>query len=196
MDKNNELILQRRFAFNVWDINSAKAIIEASKYLELPIFLQVSSKVFSQMEAKEFISSIKKYIRNQSADVIIHLDHSRDINQINRAIELGWDSVMYDGSHLPIHENINNTIKVVEIARKNKVLVEGEIGQVLGVEDDISVDKEVRIRIEDVDRYITSTNIDLLAVSIGTAHGQYRGNKPKINYDLLKQIGVLSKFLL
>lgn len=191
MDK--ELLFQKRYAFNVWDINSAKAVIDAAIGKERPIFLQISSKVFDEIDSDEFITSTKNYIFKNKADVIIHLDHSRDIEQICRAIELGWDSVMYDGSHLSIEDNIFNTMKVVKIANKHKVLVEGEIGQVLGVEDDISVDKEVKITIEDIERFITLTGIDLLAVAIGTAHGQYGGNKPNINYELLGQIANLTK---
>ena len=189
---NDERIYDNYFAFNVWDIDSAKAVIDACREKERPIFLQVSSKVFNIINPQEFIAVIKNYISNDKVEVLIHLDHSRDINQIERAIEAGWDSVMYDGSHLPLEENIANTVKVVEIAKKKNVLVEAEIGQVLGVEDDISVDKVVQITIEDIERFVTMTGIDLLAVAIGTAHGQYGANIPNINYKLLGQIAKLT----
>ena len=184
---------QQYFAFNVWDLDSAKAVIDAAIEKERPIFLQISSKVFNKINHEEFIYIMKNYILDNRADAIIHLDHSRNIEQVHRAIEAGWDSVMYDGSHLALAENIAKTAKVVEIAKKRNVLVEGEIGQVLGVEDDIRVDKEVQITIEDIERFITLTDVDLLAVAIGTAHGQYGENKPNINYELLGQIENLTK---
>lgn len=180
------------FAFNVWDINSAKAIIDASLELLHPIFIQVSAKIFDTIDAEEFIYVVKRYINIKKAKVIIHLDHSQNIKQISKAIEFGWDSVMYDGSNLSLNENINNTNIIVDISKKMNVLVEAEIGQVKGVEDDICVEKNSEVLIEDVQKFISSTNVDLLAVAIGTAHGQYGNILPKINYDLLKQIGEIS----
>lgn len=180
------------FAFNVWDISSAKSIIDASLELSCPIFLQISSKVFDIIDIEEFIYAVKRYIDTKNAKVIIHLDHSQNIEQIKKAIEFGWDSVMYDGSKLSLNENINNTNIIVDISKKRNVLVEAEIGQIKGVEDDICVEKSSEVLIEDVQKFISSTNVDLLAVAIGTAHGQYGNKEPKINYDLIKQIGELS----
>ena len=184
----NNLNMQKHFAFNVWSVNSAKAIIDASLEMKQTIFIQVSAKVFDEIDTEEFILSVKKYIHKKNASVIVHLDHSKDINQIRNAINLGWDSVMIDGSHLPLKENIALTNRVVDLAKTKNVLVEAEIGQIKGVEDGIIVDRETSVSIEDVQNFVSSTNVDLLAVAIGTAHGQYGEMQPNINYTLLKKI--------
>lgn len=176
------------FAFNIWDITSAKAVIDAAKEKDSPIFLQISSKVFNEINPEEFIYVIKDYINKTNTNVLVHLDHSSDIDQIQKAIEIGWDSVMYDGSHLSIDDNINNTNKVLNIAQKYNVLVEAEIGQVKGVEDDKYIDQESIVFLEDVQYFVSHTNVDMLAVAIGTAHGQYGKNMPNIDYILLNQI--------
>lgn len=183
----NNLNMQKHFAFNVWSVNSAKAIIDASLEMKQTIFIQVSAKVFDEIDTEEFILSVKKYIHKKNASVIVHLDHSKDINQIRNAINLGWDSVMIDGSHLPLKENIALTNRVVDLAKTKNVLVEAEIGQIKGVEDGIIVDRETSVSIEDVQNFVSSTNVDLLAVAIGTAHGQYGEMQPNINYTLLKK---------
>lgn len=181
-------IYYKTFGFNVWDVDSAKAVVDATSNQNSRIFLQMSAKVFDKIDQEEFINNIKRHVNKNGGSVIIHLDHSRDIDQIKRAIELGWDSVMYDGSHLPLSENINKTNTVVEIAQKKNVLVEAEIGQIKGVEDGIIVEREKQILLEDVQKFVSCTNVDLLAVAIGTAHGQYGDREPNINYALLKQI--------
>ncbi len=188
MEFRLEQLNKRRFAFNVWNVNSAKAVIDGAVEQNQPIFLQVSSKLFKDIEPQEFITCIKHYIKNKNADVLITLDHSRDFEIIFKAIEYGWDAVMYDGSHLPLDENIKNTLKVVEFAKKHNVYVEGEIGQVKGVEDDICVEEETTVTIEEVKRFVKETQVDLLAVGIGTAHGQYGSKIPNIDYTLLQQI--------
>ncbi len=188
MEFKNKQLDKKRFAFNVWSVSSAKAVIDGAVELNMPIFLQVSSKLFYDIDPKEFIFTIKNYISNKNTDVLITLDHSRDFDIIFKAIEYGWDAVMYDGSHLPIDDNIKNTLKVVEFARKHNVFVEGEIGQVKGVEDDIVVDEESTVTIEEVIRFVKETNVDLLAVGIGTAHGQYGSKEPNIDYNLLNQV--------
>lgn len=177
----------RAYAFNVWDIDSAKAIIDSSVEKNRLIFLQISSTTFDKIDFKEFSLVIREYITKVDAKVILHLDHSRNIEQIYMAIEAGWDSVMYDGSHLPIEENIFNTTQVVEFAKKRNVLVEGEIGRIQGEEDDFIFAHGDQVTIGDVIKFVSETGVDLLAVALGTSHGQYTSD-PKINYDLIQQI--------
>lgn len=177
----------RAYAFNVWDIDSAKAIIDSSVEKNRLIFLQISSTTFDKIDFKEFNLVIREYITKVDAKVILHLDHSRNIEQIYMAIEAGWDSVMYDGSHFPIEENIFNTTQVVEFAKKRNVLVEGEIGRIQGEEDDFVFAHDDQVTIGDVIKFVSETGVDLLAIALGTSHGQYTSD-PKINYDLIQQI--------
>ena len=185
---SNKRILKKHFAFNVWNINSAKAVIDAAVECNQTIFLQISSKVFDEIEIEEFTSVIKNYISRKNASVIIHLDHSKDIKQIERAINLNWDSVMFDGSNLPLEKNIEITNEVTKLAHNKNVMVEAELGIIKGEEDGISYENDVFVKIDDIQKFVSSTNIDLLAVAIGTSHGQYNGKEPSINYDLLGNI--------
>ena len=189
---NYDFIRHKMYAFNVWDIETAIAIIDASVEEKQPIFIQISSKIFYRIHFQGFIYVIKKYITKVKANVIIHLDHSRDINQIVEAIDAGFDSVMYDGSNLNLQENIINTAKVVNLAKNKNVLVEGEIGQILGVEDDININEETPFSIQDVEKFVTSTGINLLAVAVGTSHGHYE-KTPKINYEMIYKVSKISK---
>lgn len=187
-----EIFLEQFFAFNVWDINSAKAVIDASKLKDKLSFLQISSKVFRKLDKEEFIYAIKRYAHYKDTRVVIHLDHSKDIEQIKEAIQYGWDSVMFDGSHLSLEENIRITNEVSNICKFEGVLVEAEIGQIKGVEDDINVTDNCIVNLKDVEKFIKDTNIDMLAVAIGTSHGQYGNKIPKINYDIIQEVEKLT----
>lgn len=184
---------RKRYGFNVWDIASAKAVIDGARCMGAPIFLQVSSKVYSQMDAREFIGCVKAYIRKTGAEVTVHLDHATSLKQIAEAIEIGWDAVMYDGSSLPIEENISNTQAVLEMAKEKGVLVEAELGQIAGVEEDILVERGETVTAQMAWHFIRSAPVDLLAVAIGTAHGPYGLAKPRINHRLIEDIGNLTE---
>ena len=160
---------QQYFAFNVWSIPSAKAVMDAASQLE------------------EFRAYVKSYSRKKQINVYLHLDHCRDIDQIHTAVECGWDSVMIDASDEPIDENIRLTNQVIEIARKKGVLVEAEVGQIRGQEDEISSVESGVARMEDIDRFVRNTRIDMLAAAIGTVHGQYKG-VPDLHFDMIREI--------
>jgi len=188
-----DLVNEKYFAFNVWDIFSAKAVIEVSAKIDRPIFLQVSSRVFNNLDKEEFVYVVKRYAALQKAKIVLHLDHSKDLKQIEKAIKLGWDSVMFDGSHLPLYSNIELTKQARLISSAHGVLLEAEIGQIKGIEDEIIVDSSNDISIFNIKEFVESTNIDLLAVPIGTAHGQYGEYYPTINYDLIHKIHKTTK---
>jgi Fructose/tagatose bisphosphate aldolase len=178
---------ERFFAFNVWDVNSAKSIIDAAGKLKKNIILQTSSRIFSNLDKEEFYQYIKGYAKKMNVDVYFHLDHCRDFSMICEAIHSKWDSVMFDGSHLPLVENIKITNEVCEIAHKNDVLVEAEVGQIKGVEENITSESDVIADIVEIETFFNETNIDLFAAAIGTAHGLYKG-EPQIHYELIDQI--------
>ena len=117
------------------------------------------------------------------------MDHCKSIEALKKAIDLGYSSVMYDGSALPIEENIKNTQEVVAYAHAHGVSVEGEIGSIGGAEEGVVVEKDAAMytKPEDALHYVNETHVDALAVSIGTTHGQFK-SKAKINYELLKEL--------
>lgn len=180
------------FAFNVWDIPSAKAIMDAAGEKRCPLILQTSMKAFEQMDLDEMRFFVTSYSRKKEIPVYLHLDHCKRIEMIETAIDAGWDSVMIDASDRPLSENIELTNQVTVLAHARNVLVESEVGQISGVEDDISVMCKGVARIEDIDMFLRHTDVDMLAISIGTAHGQYKGI-PNLHYDLLSQTGELTR---
>jgi fructose-bisphosphate aldolase class II len=122
-------------------------------------------------------------------DVVLHLDHAKDFNEIRKAIDAGYSSVMYDGSSLSFKENILGTKRVVEYARKNGVSVEAELGIVGGTEDGLAVSQD-EVKYTDPKEaveFVKQTGIDALAVAIGTNHGQYQ-SKTDISFNQLKRI--------
>ncbi len=121
-------------------------------------------------------------------DVVLHLDHAKDYDEIRKAIDAGYSSVMFDGSSLPLKENILGTKRVVEYA-ENGVSVEAELGTVGGTEDGIAVEPKDACYTdpEDAVEFVKQTGIDALAVAIGTNHGQYK-SKTNINFERLKEI--------
>ena len=123
------------------------------------------------------------------AEVVLHLDHAKDYDEIRKAIDAGYSSVMFDGSSLPLKENILGTKRVVAYAKKYGVSVEAELGTVGGTEDGIAVAQdEVRYTDPaDAVEFVKQTGIDALAVAIGTNHGQYK-SKTNINFERLKEI--------
>lgn len=180
------------FAFNIWDQDSIKAVMDAAAEYSRDIILQTSSRIFEKMEhrlIREFVTSygIKKGIK-----AYLHLDHCRNLNLIKTAIECKWDSVMIDASHLPLNENITLTNQVCNYAHVRGVLVEAEVGQIQGVEDDIASDTEGIADIEEIKEFLSNTDIDTFAAAIGTSHGLYK-KSPHIRYDLIEEIGIITE---
>lgn len=183
INKNSE----QYFAFNIWSIESAKAVIDAASQLRKNLILQTSSKAFIQMDKEEMRFFVTNYAKNKGVRIYLHLDHCKQLDLIKEAIRFKWDSVMIDASKLSLEENIRLTNEVCGIAKEYGLPVEAEVGQIAGVEEDIQVKEAGVARLKDVQTFISRTNVDMLAVAIGTAHGLYRG-VPKLHYDLLLQV--------
>ena len=175
------------FAFNIWNVESAKAVIDAAVEKNKSLILQTSMKAFEKMNKKCMRNFVTDYSSQFGVDVFLHLDHCKKNELFIQAIDNGWDSVMIDASDKSLEENIELTNKVSEIAHKNNVLVESEIGHIGGVEDGVSSTEAGVANINDVKRFLNNIDIDMLAVAIGTAHGLYEG-LPYLHYDLLKQV--------
>ncbi len=179
------------FAFNIWDQDSIKSVIDAAQKCSHDIILQTSSRIFEKMEWKLIREFVTDYSNRAGIKAYLHLDHCRDIELIKTAVDNKWDSVMIDASHLPLEENIAITNQVCDYAHPKGVLVESEVGQIQGVEDDIVSDKAGIADMEDIRRFLNNTNTDTFAAAIGTCHGLYKST-PNIRYDIIEQIGKIT----
>ena len=176
-------------AFTVQDAEMIKIVLSVSKELSIPVLLMLGQKPLQHLDMKVMVNIARTYEDLYSMPVYLHLDHSRNLDQISRAVELGFDSVMFDGSALPWTENIETTKKVVAIARAKDIVVEAEIEKIAGVEDDIHVraSDAYLTTTEEAKEFVELTKVDWLAVSIGTAHGWYR-ETPKLDYARIEEI--------
>jgi fructose-bisphosphate aldolase class II len=123
--------------------------------------------------------------------IALHLDHGDSFELAKSCIESGFSSVMIDGSHLPYDENVALTKKVVEFAHQYDVTVEGELGVLAGVEDEVSAEHHTYTQPSEVEDFVKKTGVDSLAISIGTSHGAFKfkpGTKPQIRLDILAEI--------
>ena len=176
-------------AFNFIDYTTAETIVRAAESSDSPVILQTSSGVINHFGVKTLVGIARLIAEDSPVPVALHLDHGKDVAVIAEAIQSGYNSVMYDGSHLPFEENVRETAKVVAMARDHGVSVEGEIGVVAGVEDDIVVNQDDAIytTAEEAIEFQRQSEIDFLAPAIGTAHGFYKV-KPRLNIDTLANI--------
>lgn len=176
-------------AFNVHCFEMLPAMIGAAQELDVPVILQTSLGTAKYIGLEPLIAAVKAIAETSSISVALHMDHCKDIEALKEAIDLGYSSVMYDGSSLSLEENIKNTKEVAAYAHERNVSVEGEVGSIGGAEEGVVVakDKAMYTKPEDALYFAQSTGVDALAVSIGTTHGQYK-SKAKINYELLTEL--------
>ena len=175
------------FAFNIWNIESAKAVLDAAAEQRQDVIIQTSMKAFSLIDKEELRFFATNYAGNRGIKAYLHLDHCKRMDYIEEALKYKWDSVMIDASEQCLDENIRITNEVCLLAKAKNVMVEAEVGQINGVEDDISATEVGIARIEDVEKFIKETDVDMLAVAVGTAHGLYKG-MPHLHYDLIGEI--------
>lgn len=165
-----------------------KPTLEAAEEMHSPVILQFHE---IDVEGKDmnYVTSLVKVMATQSnVPVVLHLDHGENLEKIKRAIDNGFTSVMYDGSHLSLEENIRNTRDIVEYATRYDVTVEAELGHVGGSDLDFNdTGESLLTNPEDVKKFIDETGVHALAVSIGTSHGVYKA-EPELNIEVLKNI--------
>jgi ketose-bisphosphate aldolase len=156
-----------------------------------PVIVQISANEFNwfKVSAKEFAKRFYEIAGDYNIPMILHLDHTKNIEIIKEAIEAGFNSVMIDASEKSLEENVKLTKEVVEYAHSKGVEVEAELGRI-GATDKIETenDEELYTVPEEAKEFVERTRVDALAISIGTAHGIYKVKDPKIDYDRLKQI--------
>ena len=177
-------------AYNMIDFNSAKSIISGAAELSAPVIVQVSVKTVKHWGYAHVATWARMLAGDAPVPVALHLDHCTDIEVIKRCIDVGWTSVMFDGSALPFAENLEKSSLVYALTEAAGVGLEAEIGAIGGVEDDKVVNDD-QSRLADYDecvRFVDAMpNLAVFAPAIGTAHGFYKG-EAKIAYDLLERI--------
>ncbi len=178
-------------AFNVNNMEIIQGITEAAKEENAPLILQVSAGARKYANHTYLIKLVEAAVIETSLPIALHLDHGGDFEICKSCIDGGFSSVMIDGSHLPFEENIALTKKVVEYAHDKGCVVEGELGQLAGVEDDVNVEHHSYTDPGQVQEFVEKTGVDSLAIAIGTSHGAYKfkpGQNPELRFDILADI--------
>ena len=176
-------------AFNMHNLEMLPDMIRGAKEMGAPIIIQTSVDTAKYIGYSVIVAVVKELANQNMVDVALHLDHARDLDAIKDAIAAGYSSIMFDGSNLSFKENILKTKLVVDYAHTRGVTVEGELGTIGGTEEGISVSEDDKIytRPEDALTFVQETNVDALAVAIGTNHGQFK-SKTDVKIPLLKEI--------
>lgn len=178
-------------AFDTMDRVFTEAILEASEQRGVPVILMIVPPVLDSPDVEDFMEYVVNRCKRSSVPVALHMDHAPTYDYCVRAIKYGCTSVMFDGSSMTYEENVAVTKKVVEVAHICGVTVEAEIGHVAGHEgnmlDGNVADESAYTTVEEAVRFYKDTDVDCLAVAIGTVHGVYKGT-PKLDYDRLNAI--------
>ena len=176
-------------ALNMHNLEMLPDMIRAAKEMGAPIIIQTSVDTAKYIGYNVIVAVVEELANSMIVDVALHLDHAKDFDAIKDAIEAGYSSVMFDGSSLPFKENIEKTKLVVEYAHARGVSVEGELGTIGGTEEGVSVSEEDKeyTRPNDAVTFVRETGVDVLAVGIGTNHGQFK-SKTNVKIPLLKEI--------
>lgn len=174
-------------SFSVANMEMVLGVLKAAEELNAPVILQIAEVRLKQSPLEIIGPLMVATAENASTPVAVHFDHGKTIEKITEALDIGFTSVMFDGSHLPLEENIEMTKKVISTAEEYDAAVEAEIGCVGGSEDgseDIAINCT---KPDDAVRFEKETGVDALAIAIGNAHGNYKST-PKLRFDILKQV--------
>lgn len=190
-------------AFNVNNMEIVQGITEAAKELNAPLILQCSAGARKYAKHNYLVHLVQAAIEDTGLPIALHLDHGADFETCKSCIDGGFTSVMFDGSHYDFQENIAKTKEVVEYAHAHGVVVEAELGQLAGIEDDVKVAAHEAHYTDpaQVEEFVTKTGVDSLAIAIGTSHGAYKFTPdqctvnedgilvpPPLRFDILEDI--------
>ncbi len=188
-------------AYNFNNMEQLQAIVMACLETQSPVILQVSKGARDYADrtllqylgqgAVEMMRCKAREMKIGEIPIALHLDHGDSYDLCVSCVESGFSSVMIDGSHNPYEENVALTKKVVEFAHRHDVTVEGELGVLAGVEDDVKAENHAYTKPEEVQDFVAKTGVDSLAIAIGTSHGAYKfkaGQNPEIRLDILREI--------
>lgn len=176
-------------ACNFVDMDSARCYVKVAEQLNKPLILAVAEAHLNMISLEEAAMIGKYFATKSSVPVVLHLDHGQTLSTIKTAIALGFSSVMIDKSEHSFEDNVAFTKEVVAIAHEKGVVVEAEIGHVGSGEnyENHTIRDSIYTETEDARAFVEATGVDSLAISIGTAHGSYKG-EPNINFERLKEI--------
>ena len=180
-------------AFNVNNMEIIQGITEAAADEKSPVILQVSAGARKYAKHNYLVKLVEAAIAETDLPLALHLDHGENFEICKSCIDGGFSSVMIDGSKYSFEDNIALTKQVVDYAHARGVVVEGELGKLAGIEDDVNVAAEDASFTDpaQVEEFVARTGVDSLAIAIGTSHGAYKfkpGQKPRLRFDILEDI--------
>ncbi len=190
-------------AFNINNMEIIQAIADGAAETKSPVIMQVSAGARKYAKHEYLMALAQAAVKDSGIDLVLHLDHGADFDICKSCIDGGFTSVMIDGSSRSFEDNIEVTRKVVEYAHERGVAVEGELGRLAGVEDDVKVSAadSSYTRPEEVEEFVTKTGVDSLAIAIGTSHGAYKFKPeqctrnadgvllpPPLRFDILEEV--------
>ena len=178
-------------SFSVANMEMVLGVLKAARELSAPVILQIAEVRLKQSPLEIIGPLMVAAAENADTPVAVHFDHGKTEEKIKQALDLGFTSVMFDGSHLPLDENIATTKRIIDIAGKYNASVEAEIGCVGGSEDgseDIAINCT---KPQDAVRFEAETGVDALAIAIGNAHGNYK-DVPKLRFDILQKVNEMT----
>ncbi|NLU35581.1 MAG: class II fructose-1,6-bisphosphate aldolase [Clostridiales bacterium] len=178
-------------AFNVNNMEIIQGITEAAMEERAPLILQVSAGARRYAKHTYLVKLVEAALEETDLPIVLHLDHGEDFEICKACIDGGFTSVMIDGSKHDFEENIRLTKQVVDYAHERGVVVEGELGRLAGIEDDINVSEDDAIYTDpdQVQEFVERTGVDSLAIAIGTSHGAYKfKGEPKLRFDILEEV--------
>lgn len=190
-------------AFNVNNMEIVQGITEAAKELNAPLILQCSAGARKYAKHQYLVHLVQAAIEDTGLPIALHLDHGADFETCKSCIDGGFTSVMFDGSHYSFKKNIEKTKEVVEYAHAHGVVVEAELGQLAGIEDDVKVAAHEAHYTDpnEVEEFVKETGVDSLAIAIGTSHGAYKFTPdqctrneqgilvpPPLRFDILEEV--------
>ena len=181
-------------AFNVNDMEIIQGIVDAAKVEQAPLILQVSAGARKYAKPVYLTKLVEAALLDTDLPIALHLDHGDDFEICKDCIDSGFTSVMIDGSKHPFEKNVELTARVVEYAHKHGVVVEGELGRLAGVEDDVKVSEKDALFTDpdEAAEFVRLTGVDSLAIAIGTSHGAYKfKGTPYLDFERLQRVGEL-----
>jgi fructose-bisphosphate aldolase class II len=182
-------------AFNVNNMEIIQGIADAANETRAPLILQVSAGARKYARHTYLMKLIEAAELDTGLPIAIHLDHGEDFEVCKSCIDGGFTSVMIDGSKHSFEDNVAVTRRVVEYAHERGIVVEGELGKLAGIEDNVNVSNEDAsfTRPDEVEEFVARTGVDSLAIAIGTSHGAYKfkpGQTPRLRFDILDEVAL------
>ncbi|MDQ0203246.1 tagatose bisphosphate family class II aldolase [Pectinatus haikarae] len=176
-------------AFNIHNMETLQIVAQTAVHMRSPLIIAATPSTVTYAGADYLVAMAETAAQTADIPIALHLDHHEDIKTIEEDIDAGFSSCMIDASMLPFEENVEKVKKVVAYAHRYDVTVEAELGKLVGIEDDVTVEAEDAVYTDpdNAADFVERTKIDSLAVAIGTAHGLYKG-KPKLDFARLEAI--------